>query len=182
VSDDRETAWAELEVRAQRLLEHAREVEPRDVVRRYGSLLRLWHFPAFGPQRTWTILAPGRKAPEGARRLVRGITWDSPADRQRLEDLAHDFRPVPTIRLQEAPLPEDELTQMLNVGAGLAVPFLGIANRVGIDGEFFGLETYEVSPSARMQWWCDGPAEWRHFTDWVAGLRAFLLRCLEQAG
>ena len=40
----------------------------------------------------------------------------------------------------------------------------------------FGLETYEVSPSVRLQWWCDGPTEWRHFTDWFAALRSFALR------
>ena len=44
-----EMLWAELEARAQRLLEHAKEMEPRDAVRRYGTLLRLWQFPAFGP-------------------------------------------------------------------------------------------------------------------------------------
>ena len=27
-----------------------------------------------------------------------------------------------------------------------------------------------------------GPTEWRHFTDWIAGLRSFLLSCLDPTG
>jgi hypothetical protein len=165
----------ELEARALRLLEHAKEVEPRDIVRRYGSLLRLWRFPAYGVQTTWTILAPGRKAPPGAPMLVREIVWDRPTDEQR-------GGTEPSIRLRESMILEEHLQRLLAGGRELMVPVVGVASPMGLDGEHFGLETYTVSPSVRVQWWNAGPTEWRHFIDWVAELRAFLQSCLDQTG
>jgi hypothetical protein len=183
MTEQREQTWAELEARAVRLLEHAKEVEPRDPVRRYGSLLRLWHFPAYGPQTTWTILTPGRKTPPGAGPLVREVTWDRPADDRRMAEApGRGGDAGPSLRLREAALPEAGLRELLEHGSHLAVPVVGCSHPVGLDGEHFGLETYEVSPGVRVQWWRDGPAAWRHFTDWAAGVRAFLLRHLDQAG
>lgn len=173
-----ELLWAELEARADRLLEHAKEVEPRDRVRRYGSLLRLWHHPAFGPRKTWTILQPGRKVEAGAATLVRELTWDRDADQRRIFEKP-DPRPAPTVRLREACVPAAELTTLLETGTGLAVSVVGVTHAAGLEGEFFGLETYEVSPNVRVQWWGNGPTEWRHFTTWVEELRAFLTRCLD---
>jgi hypothetical protein len=181
MSPPAELLWTELEARAERLLEHAKEVEPRDRVRRYGSLLRLWHYPAFGPRKTWTILQPGRKVEAGAATLVRELTWDRDADHQRIFERL-DQQAAPTIRLREAGLPAAELGALLETGAGLAVSVVGVTHTAGLEGEFFGLETYEVSPNIRVQWWCAGPTEWHHFITWVAELRALLTRCLDQAG
>jgi hypothetical protein len=177
-----ELMWAELEARAQRLLEHAKEVPPRDPVRRHGTLLRLWHYPAFGPPRTWTILQPGRKADVGAPTLTRELSWDRDADHQRVLERPDGRHPEPAIALRQSALPAAELEALLAAGSNLAVPVLGIRHAVGVDGEFFGLETYEVSPNVRAQWWCAGPTEWHHFTSWVAELRKFLMRCLDQSG
>jgi hypothetical protein len=187
MSIDREQLWGELEAQAQRWLEHPKEVEPRDAIRRYGSLLRLWHYPAFAPQQTWTILTPGRKGAPGSRPVVREVTWDRPADYQRVIDPVQEVQVRvagwnPSITLREAVLPEDELQALLEVGSNLSVPLLVFAKSVGLDGAYFGLETYEFSPHARVQWWCDGPVEWRHFTDWVTELRGFLQRCLDRPG
>lgn len=186
MNETREEDWAQLEARAFRLLDHAKEVEPREAIRRYGSLLRLWHYPAFEAQRTWTILTPGRKVPAGTPSLVREVTWDRRVDHLRLFDspaaIEKGMGTQPTIRLREGILPEAELRRFLEAGAHLMVPIINAGNQVGLDGEYFGLETYAVSPNVRVQWWCDGPTEWRHFTDWVAGLRSFLLQSLDPTG
>jgi hypothetical protein len=179
MTDSRELDWAELEARALRLLEHPKDLEPRDPIRSYGSLLRLWHFPAFGLQRTWTILAPGRKAPPDAPPMVREVAWDREADSRRASQLSEAR---PTLGLRDALLPAAGLGQLLDDGARLAVPVVGFSERVGVDGEYFGVETYETSPFVRLQWWGAGPAEWRHFTDWVAQLRAFVQRHLAASG
>lgn len=186
MSADRDLFWAEVQARAERLLEHAREVEPRDIVRRYSSHVRLWHYSAFGPHVTWTILTPGRKCPLDAPSLVREITWDQMADRRWVFDPSEAVRtpPVnrPIIQLREAALPVDRLEELLRDGASLAVPLLGFPGTLGLDGEFWGLENYQFSPNIRIQWWCEGPPVWRHFIDWVGLLRSFLRRCLDEAG
>ena len=180
-----EQVWAELEARAQRLLEHPKDLEPREPIRHYGSLLRLWHFPAYGPQTAWTILTPGKKTPPLAGPMVRELTWHRAADHQRVFDAPVVVKPgsaEPTLRLRDAPLPAEDFERHWAQGAGLAVPLLLQSHVVGLDGEYFGLETYETSPFVRVQWWCEGPAEWRHFTDWVAVLRQHLVSLLDQSG
>jgi hypothetical protein len=186
MTSDNETAWAELEARALRLLEHAKEVEPRAEIRRYGSLLRFWHYPAHGPQTTWTILRPGRKAPTAAGPRVREVTWDRVPDQKRLFDpdqvRTRQLDSTPTLRLREVELPDTHLQALLAAAADLAVPVVLFSQTVGLDGEYFGLETYEVSPSVRLQWWGEGPIEWRHFTDWFGQVRSFLTERLSEKG
>lgn len=177
--------WTMLEARAQRLLEHAKELEPRQDIRHYGSQLRLWHFPAGGKQVTWTLLIPGKKVAPDSPPRVREVTWDHPADHARLYGAEGALEPVnvqPTLHLREAALPQSETQRRLEVGRQLAVPLLVKGNRAGLDGAYFGMETYEISPFVKVQWWGDGPVEWRHFTTWVAELRAFLQNCLDHSG
>jgi hypothetical protein len=185
MSDNSDNIWVELQARAERLLEHPKDLEPRETIRRYGSLWRLWHYPPFAPQTAWTVLTPGRKAPAGAPALVREVTWDRPADNERLfgpQPSAHLLAAQPTMRLRDALLPGEELQRRIEEGSRLAVPLLVFSRTAPIDEDLFGLETYEVSPYVRLQWWGDGPREWRPFLDWVAGLRAFLGRHLDEAG
>jgi hypothetical protein len=184
MSADLDQLWAELEARAQRLLEHAREVEPRQPHQRYGSLLRLWHFPAFAPQITWTILTPGRKAPPDTPPVVREVSWDRARDHARMFDGVEGSvsSAAPTIRLRQATLPEAELRSLLELGANLTVPLVDCSNATGLDAEYFGLENYEVSPNVRVQWSGEGPVQWRHLIDWVASLRRFLQHHLCQSG
>ena len=48
MSDQAERVWEQLQALAERVLEHPKDLEPRELIRRYGSLWRLWHLPAFG--------------------------------------------------------------------------------------------------------------------------------------
>ena len=66
MSEQAERVWERLQALAERVLEHPKDLEPRDPIRWFSSLWRLWHYPAFGPHTTWTILLPGRKTPPGA--------------------------------------------------------------------------------------------------------------------
>ncbi len=184
MNTDRDAAWGKhIAPLAERLLEHPKDHEPRGIIRAYGGVLRVWRFPSFGVQTTWTILKPGPKAAPGSLPMVRELTWDRDGDQERMFD-PREAVPLmaPTIHVRDATLPPMEFQQRLDDGARLSVPVVGCSNTVALDGEYFGLETYEGSPFARLQWWCDGPTEWRHFTDWVAELRAFLLGCLDGAG
>ena len=182
-ADNQETIWAALEAQTQRWLEHPKDLEPREPIRRYSSLWRLWHFPAFGRQTTWTILTPGRKAPVGAMPLAREVSWDRGLDHRRVFDPVEwpksGFNAQPTLGVRDAELPAEHLQGLREAGARLAVPIVVAPHTVGVDGEFFGLETYEVSPFVRVQWWNDGPAEWQHFIDWVASVRAFVTHRLD---
>ncbi len=182
---DPDRTWAALEALAVRLLEHPKDLEPRDPIRRYGSLWRLWHYPPFAPQTTWTLLTPGRKAADGASPLVREVSWDRARDNERVFGSAGGegvADPRPSVRLRDGVLPVAELQHLIEEGGGLAVPLVVFARVVGVEQDLFGLETFEVSPNVRVQWWGEGPTEWRHFIDWVGAVRAFVGRHLDQAG
>jgi hypothetical protein len=182
MSEQAERVWEQLQALAERVLEHPKDLEPRDPIRLYGSLWRLWHYPALAPQTTWTVLTPGRKAPPGAPALVREVSWDMPGDNQRVFGDGSKPDPRPSVRVRDAHLPGEALRRLSEAGAALAVPLLASARAADADADLFGLETYEVSPFVRVQWRGDGPLSWRHFLDWVGELRAFLRRHLEQAG
>jgi hypothetical protein len=187
MSDEAERVWEQLQALAERLLEHPKDLPPRDPIRLYGSLWRLWHFPAFAPHTTWTILLPGRKGPTGAPPLVREVSWDHVRDNQRVFNLppgpeGRKTDPRPSIRVRDAWLPAGELQRLSEQGGSLSVPLLTSARAADADEDLFGLETYEVSPFVRVQWRGAGPLPWRHFLDWVGELRAFVRRHLDQAG
>jgi hypothetical protein len=182
MSDNRDDIWAELQARAERALEHPKELEPRETVRRYGSLWRLWHGPSVGPLTTWTVLLPGRKVPAGAPPRVREVTWDRSADNKRLfGPESTGLSAQPTLRVRDALLPPEELERLIDEGTRLTVPLLAFSRAVPVDEDLFGLETYEVSPYVRLQWWGEGPQAWRPLLDWVARLRALLQRHLDEA-
>ncbi len=114
------------------------------------------------------------------------MTWDRVPDQKRLFDpdviQTRGLDSTPTVRLREAELPQAELETLMATGADLSVPVVLFSHTVGLDGAYFGLETYEVSPSVRVQWWGEGPIEWRHFTDWCGQVRCVLAEHLDKAG
>ncbi|HYT93723.1 MAG TPA: hypothetical protein VEL76_33700 [Gemmataceae bacterium] len=181
MSDNRDDIWVELQARAERALEHPKDLDVRETIRRYGSLWRLWRFPSVGVLTAWTVLMPGRKTVPGAPPRVREVTWDRPADNQRLFGPEPSLAAQPTLRVRDALLPPDELQRFIDAGASIAVPLLAFSKAAPVDEDLFGLETYEVSPYVRLQWWGEGPQQWRPFLDWVAGLRVFLGRHLDEA-
>jgi hypothetical protein len=187
MSDHPEAVWHQLQALAERLLEHPKDLPPRDPIRLYGSLWRLWHCPAFAPHTTWTILLPGRKVPPGALPLVREVSWDQVGDNQRVFNLpltseGRQTDSRPSMRVRDAELPAAELQRLIEHGGELSVPLLASARAADAEEDLFGLETYEVSPFVRLQWRGAGPLRWRHFLDWVGEVRAFVLRHLDQPG
>jgi hypothetical protein len=179
--------WEQLQARAERLLEHPKDLPPRDPIRLYNSLWRFWQYQTFGAQTTWTVLLPGRKAPRGAPPLAREVAWDMSGDNLRVLNLplspeGRKTDPHPSIRVRDAYLPPADLQRLLDAGTGLSVPLLASARAADAEEDLFGLETYEVSPFVRVQWRGAGPLPWRHFLDWVGEVRAFVLRHLDGAG
>ena len=77
MSEQPEEVWAQVQALAERLLEHPKDLPPRDPIRLYGSLWRLWHYPAFAPHTSWTVLRPGRKGP-GRCRTTRQVRTAQP--------------------------------------------------------------------------------------------------------
>ena len=89
------------------------------------------------------------------------------------------FAPVPTINVRmmeisSGELGRDEIDARLDSLSNLRLrPF--IQNRPwGLDGESWGLELFGFGGMSRLQWWCEGPQEWRDLVDWTeSSIRKF---------
>jgi hypothetical protein len=173
----------ELRDRARWALEHAEHQEPCEAVQRLHVLLRLWHYPAFDLHTSWTVFQTQGSSRETAQLSIRQVVWDNIRDSQRLTDpmegLRRGFHTHPTLRICDAAVGFDEYNDIVATGRHLAIPMVGVEESVGLDGETFGIEIEEFLTHRRLEWWCSGPEEWRPFTKWVASLRSFLQRCVE---
>ena len=107
------------------------------------------------------------------------MIWDRPYDLQRignpLEWLRQEHRTTPSLDVRDREIAYSLLSPLLDSLAKLPVQIAEVQTLIGLDGERFGFE-YCASflIRARLEWWCDGPAEWKAFTDCVARLRALL--------
>lgn len=117
-----------------------------------------------------------RRLREPALLVARQITWDRPHDWQRLRDpllgLQEGFHSHPKIELRDRPLDASELATRLAAAQSLSVPLIGRHGGICVDGAMFGYEERDGSP--RLEWCCDGPAEWREFTTWAREMMRWL--------
>jgi hypothetical protein len=138
--------------------------------------LRLWSYPAFEPFRSWSVFEL-RRHREPVLVVVRQVTWDRLHDCQRLLcdpllGLRDGFHRYPKMDLRDRPLEISELDARLAAARAMSVPIVGRDTGICVDGVMFGYEERDGSP--RLEWCCDGPAEWREFTTWAKEMMTWL--------
>jgi len=181
MGEERQAELNELRRRAMILLKGADGIEPRDPIRGLLPELRLWHYPAFSAHKSWTIF---KSRSQNSQSVVREVAWDFPADSMRLTDpligLKEGFHTNPSVTVRDGKLLDDELSVLIEKGRRINIQLIGIGRRLGLDGEFSGVESYGFD-RMRLEWWCEGPEEWRALIDWVMNLRNFLLEQIERS-
>ena len=165
----------ETEERAHTYLRDATTVPSAPALTGYWLRFRLWHYPAFEAYRSWSVFELRRRR-ESTVLVVRQVTWDRPHDCQRLRDpllgLQEGFHSHPKIELRDRPLDASELATRLAGAQSLSVPIVGRDSGICVDGAMFGYEERDGSP--RLEWCCNGPAEWREFTTWAREMMRWL--------
>jgi hypothetical protein len=153
--------WNELQSLAYAYLAEAHSIPKAQDLQRWLHPLRLWHYPAFAKQRTWSI--------------YQQATWDRGFDAERfskpLEGLEHGLHPQPTIEVRDRPVDTEELERRLLPLAEISFNLFA-ATGIGIDGESLGVE-YPCG-RAKAEWWCKGPDTWSELTAWAAEMREWL--------
>jgi hypothetical protein len=141
----------------------------------YRSLFRLWHYPAFQAHRSWTVFK-SRGGREPAQFLVRQVAWDRAYDHQRLREpllgLQEGFQSHPKIEVRDRPLGAAVLAARLSLAKFESLPVVGLDSGLCVDGASFGYE--EQEGERRLEWCCDGPADWREFTTWAGDMMRWL--------
>ncbi len=180
--ENRPEELAELEMRARWALEHPAQLEPRQAVEGFCPVLRLWHEPAFFDYSCWTMLRLAGQNVSNASLIIRKVIWERTHDLRRFADplewLRQGYRAAPTIVVRDVRMPADRFSSLLAELALVTVPVAGIEACRGLDGEMFGFEQMDSGfLHVRLEWWCDGPAEWQAFTRCIARMRAALEQC-----
>lgn len=168
----RQQEFLETERRALEYLRDATAIPSATLLDGYCLRFRLWHYPAFEVYRSWSVFASRRDQV-----LVRQVTWDRLHDCQRLRDpllgLQEGFHTYPKIELRDRRLESAAFAARFAEAQRLSLPIVGRDRGVCLDGAMLGYEEHDGSP--RVQWCCDGPAEWREFTTWAGEMMRWLL-------
>ena len=120
---------------------------------------------------------------DDARPMVREIIWDRPFDWEIFTgapaESEQEVALTPTLRVRDSYLPVKELKSLFETVIDLDIRMIGVKEPFGLDGETFGLEGYGPLHGIRLEWWCEGPDEWRDLTAWAAEMREFLKSCTD---
>jgi hypothetical protein len=153
-----------LEDRAAFLLRHPEQAGLHLLLKGRRLVVRVVHEPAFVAHRSWSLY---RGAPDDMRLLVLRLTREPSVD------------PIdPKLVNHVSYLDPAAAVALLDEGAAIRVPVFDNQGRhgIGIDGEIWTFQSGDRFTGARLEWWCDGPPEWKPFADWTRRLAEFLDR------
>jgi len=144
-------------------------------------LLRLWHYPSFSRSSSWLVFLPHARRDETP--VVVESVWNRQFDTERLliplEGLKHGFSTEPTISIRRGELDAGELSARVASLRRIVLPPFLEDDIVPLDGDTFGVETYESKAAARLVWWSEWHEEWGPLVSWAESLRRFLVESLD---
>lgn len=174
--EKRQPEFRELETVAKRYLDQPTTIPGAPALDGWSQQLRLWHFPAFLAQRVWAVFQRRRPGDHTPDTMVRQITWERPADADRLlnplQGLRRGFHKDPTVEVRDRLVDTVEFESRRALLHTISVSAFTPA-AVGLDGEFFGIELLG-GDTVSVEWWCEGPESWRELAAWSAEVRAWL--------
>lgn len=130
---------------------------------------RLWHYPAWGPWRTWILFVPRPFLDHPP--VVRRSSWDRTGDLRRLEQSLRRRSDVePTLEAAEAALEPKTVDDLLRAAAALRLPPT-LNPFVCHEVPEFGLEGYARHPRSWIVWPESPSAEHRPVALWAARAR-----------
>ena len=133
--------------------------------------IRLSQCPSFGDDRSWSVLAASMRAGEGAPLLIREITWHRQGDLRQfnnpMEWLRRHDDHDPTLTVRDGLVSAAAFHNKMAELESISIPVLPDEDVFGLDGETFELELGLNSlSSVCVEWWCEGPVEWKGLTSW----------------
>lgn len=175
-----EKEWSELEEKAMYLLSHPHLLPEQKGLGKFHLALRLWHYPAFEKYTVWLVY---RGVKDDTSCLLREVVWDMQDEAERmlnpLEGLKRGFHIEPTFRTRTIEIKREETDNRLAELQSLSLPAFIHSDRIGLDGESFGIAVGTGFLNAQVSWWCDGPEEWQQVITWFNQMKAYLVAELE---
>lgn len=124
--------------------------------------LHLWEYPSFESHTDWFILHDERPV-SGKRALVRKITsWSEQTNKDTMDQVR--------FCITENTLdPEETETILSTLKDKSIIPFPS-QTHIGLDGVMHGIQHDGI----KLEWWMEGPKEWRSLITAVDGIRQWL--------
>jgi hypothetical protein len=166
--------WRELEDVAERVLKH-----PPGGPKRHNALLRIWRYPSFTPYTSWTVYRSIDR--DKLDLFIRELIWDRPKDAGRfsnpLEGIATEamFRPIPTITQRSVQTESIQAFECIESLQRILLPPFHLDGCLGVDGEGFGVETFNFANSSKLRWWSNPPQEWYEISKWHESASAIFI-------
>ena len=127
--------------------------------------ITFYHIPSFTDATGWTIYLKPRREGCG----LQTVTWHQQADGDRMQNLMRGESAVetaePTLTETFEAIDSDWVESRISELAKIVVP-LHTNRPMGLDGESFGIH---MRGEFQVEWWCDGPDEWRELISWAQG-------------
>lgn len=127
--------------------------------------ITLFHIPSFADATGWTIYSNPREGGYG----LQTVTWHQRADRERMQRLMTGESAAesaePTLRETFEAIDPGWVESQIAELSKIVVP-LHAKHSVGMDGESFGIR---MRGKFQVEWWCEGPEEWRELVAWAHG-------------
>jgi len=125
--------------------------------------ITLYHIPSFQDCTGWTVY----QLPRSKDYLLQTVKWHQAADGQRIEELMQgqvaSTSAEPTLTEATTPLDAAWFERQLAALSSIRVP-LHTNRPTGLDGESFGIHVWN---EFEVEWWCEGPSEWRDLVRWA---------------
>lgn len=131
------------------------------------DILRLWENPSFDPTFNWLISEDREQDNYYVRQTQSHRSYRQLVEKEWFESAKH-------LIFKEAQLDRSELFNWLEKSKTLAIPMIGVKGPVGYDGVYYGFEYYIHDARCKIQWWGDGPKEWKPIIDWYHDFVAWL--------
>jgi hypothetical protein len=178
-------SWKRVEADARWRLEHPDQSPPMEPIQGMALQLRLWQYPHFGVQASWSLILPVRDY-RTRKSLLRETAWDRPADWKHSRSLSKSpkLRPkaLPSIRIRDAEMEWADLATFLDETGGLPMEALGKDRTISSGKGVCGVEGYRSLAHIRLEWAGKGPRGWKITIARVERFRRVLERVLRDRG
>ena len=168
--ENRRDEFDELRSRAIQRLENPSLLPNSDNLKHFRPVLRLWNYPAFGNDTAWVFYKPLPQVNSQAPALIKKAVWNKKADQERflqpMTGLKEGFHLTPTFDTASAEIDRPILSGLCESLSKIVIPPFVEDERIGVDGEHFGIETLGAFHSAKISWWSTFPEEWKEINQW----------------
>jgi hypothetical protein len=152
----------------------------------WTELFRTWEKPSFSHGMDWIVSAVIEYKYEHDVEIIKvKVEYDS--DRLAYVEVFNELNysnkhfDDDDRKLSECLLSIEDFTPLFLDLQSAKIPVVGFSLYCGLDGTTYGIYIENYATTIELEWWCEGPEEWREFTSAVNKMQKFLKSQIEKS-